>query len=53
MACGWGRAPTGVCIGWHRLTEEQYLENKKKYEELTEEEKKTVFHARAVDGLGE
>jgi len=28
--CGCGRSPTGNCIGWHSLTEEQYqiqLEN--------------------------
>jgi hypothetical protein len=28
--CGCGRSPTGKCIGWHGLTEEQYeieLEN--------------------------
>ena len=24
MACGCGRSPTGKCIGWHALTEEQY-----------------------------
>jgi hypothetical protein len=23
-ACGCGRSPTGKCIGWHALTEEQY-----------------------------
>ena len=22
--CGCGRSPTGNCIGWHGLTEEQY-----------------------------
>jgi hypothetical protein len=22
--CGCGRSPTGVCIGWHNLTEEQF-----------------------------
>jgi hypothetical protein len=22
--CGCGRSPTGDCIGWHSLTEEQY-----------------------------
>lgn len=22
--CGCGRSPTGNCIGWHRLTEEEY-----------------------------
>jgi len=25
-SCGCGRSPTGRCIGWHALTEEQYLE---------------------------
>jgi len=24
--CGCGRSPTGDCIGWHGLTEEQYQE---------------------------
>ena len=53
MACTCGRSPTGFCVGWHSLTEEKYLEYKKIYDELTEEEKKVAFHARAVDGLGE
>ena len=22
--CGCGRSPTGKCIGWHNLTEEEY-----------------------------
>jgi len=22
--CGCGRSPTGNCVGWHNLTEEQY-----------------------------
>jgi len=22
--CGCGRSPTGDCIGWHKLTEEEY-----------------------------
>ena len=51
--CSCGRSPTGLCVGWHSLTEEKYEERKKKYEELSEEEKKTVFHARAIDGIGE
>ena len=29
--CKCGRSPTGDCIGWHKLTEEQY---QKKTEEL-------------------
>jgi len=26
--CGCGRSPSGNCVGWHKLTEEQYLEKK-------------------------
>ena len=52
--CGCGRSPTGLCIGWHSLTEEKYKEKKKKYEQLDEEKKKkNPFHARAIDGVGE
>jgi len=32
MECGCGRSPTGKCIGWHELTEEQYKEKLKKLE---------------------
>jgi hypothetical protein len=52
-ACGCGRSPTGLCVGWHKLTEEEYKEKKKKYEQLTEDEKKDAFHPRAMDGYGE
>jgi len=31
MACGCGRSPTGKCVGWHALTEEQYQKKKKEY----------------------
>ena len=52
--CRCGRSPTGLCIGWHALTEEEYKEKKKKYAELGEEKKKkNPFHARAIDGFGE
>lgn len=30
--CGCGRSPTGKCIGWHGLTEEQFSERKELYE---------------------
>ena len=33
MDCGCGRSPTGKCIGWHKLSEEEYLEAKKNYQE--------------------
>ena len=29
--CGCGRSPTGKCIGWHGLTEEQYKDALEKY----------------------
>ena len=31
--CGCGRSPNGKCIGWHGLSEEEYQEKLKKYEE--------------------
>ena len=43
MTCSCGRSPTGLCVGWHGLTEEKYLEYKKIYDELTDEEKKQHF----------
>ena len=51
--CRCGRSPTGLCVGWHALKKEDYEQKKKKYEELAEEEKKTAFHVRAIDGVGE
>jgi hypothetical protein len=30
--CGCGRSPTGKCIGWHGLTEEEFQDRKEKYE---------------------
>lgn len=30
--CGCGRSPTGKCIGWHGLSEEDFLDRKEKYE---------------------
>ena len=32
MECGCGRSPTGKCIGWHALSEEE-IEKLKKYKE--------------------
>ena len=51
--CSWGRSPTGLCVGWHALTKENYEKKKKQYDELSEEDKKTIFHTRAIDGIGE
>ena len=30
--CGCGRSPTVNCIGWHALSEEEYLKKKEAYE---------------------
>ena len=30
--CSCGRSPTGNCMGWHALSEEEYLEAKEAYE---------------------
>jgi hypothetical protein len=31
-SCGCGRSPTGNCIGWHGLTEDQYTAAKDKWD---------------------
>jgi hypothetical protein len=36
--CGCGRSPTGDCIGWHALTNEQY-QVKLQEQKLNEEKK--------------
>ena len=51
--CSCGRSPTGLCVGWHALKKEDYKQKKKKYDELSEEEKKAAFHVSAIDGIGE
>jgi len=33
MECGCGRSPTGKCIGWHNLSEEEYREKLKEYKD--------------------
>jgi len=32
VPCGCGRSPTGFCIGWHALSENQFAERKELYE---------------------
>ncbi len=29
--CSCGRSPTGKCCGWHKLTEEEYMDEFKKF----------------------
>jgi hypothetical protein len=33
MDCGCGRSPTGKCIDWHNLSEEEYQEKLRQYKE--------------------
>lgn len=43
--CGCGRSPTGKCIGWHTLTEEQWKKTQEEWqiqEELAKTTKKIV-----------
>jgi len=30
--CGCGRSPTGYCVGWHGLVEEDYLKERDQWE---------------------
>ena len=41
--CTCGRSPTGDCIGWHKLTEENYKKSLTHYNK----------HTPAIDGVGE
>jgi len=36
--CGCGRSPTGQCIGWHNLSEEEYQQKLKEHQEKTAKE---------------
>ncbi len=36
--CGCGRSPTGQCIGWHNLSEEEYQEKLKELENNMKEQ---------------
>lgn len=37
--CGCGRSPTGKCIGWHGLSEEEYQEKLAEYRAFNPEQK--------------
>jgi hypothetical protein len=37
--CGCGRSPTGVCIGLHKLTNEQYKAHLEEQKQLNEQTK--------------
>ncbi len=37
--CGCGRSPTGKCIGWHSLPEEEYQKKLKAFENKNKNKK--------------
>jgi hypothetical protein len=39
MDCGCGRSPTGKCIGWHSLSDEEYQEKLREYQTEDQEQK--------------
>jgi hypothetical protein len=39
--CGCGRSPTGVCCGWHALTESAYHERLAEYQDSQTQQQKT------------
>ena len=36
--CGCGRSPIGQCIGWHALSEEDFIKKKEAYEAEQEQD---------------
>jgi hypothetical protein len=36
--CGCGRSPTGMCKGWHGLSQEEFEAKLKEYQESVKEE---------------
>ena len=38
VPCGCGRSPTGYCMGWHRLTEEDFRTTLAEYEDQKNKE---------------
>jgi|TARA_B110000305_G_scaffold24893_1_gene22687 hypothetical protein len=40
--CGCGRSPTGKCIGWHSLSENDYQAQKAEYDAKKTMEKKKL-----------
>ena len=50
MDCGCGRSPTGKCIGWHKLSEEEYLEAKKNYQEKEKAEDQLIVNILLIKG---
>ena len=51
--CGCGRSPTGLCCGWHSLTESAYQERLAEYQDSQAQQQKTdeleVYRQQAMD----
>ena len=53
FACSCGRSPIGRCVGWHKFTEERYMEILEKYQEMTPKQQEGFLSPKAIDGFGE
>ena len=42
ISCGYGRAPTGKCDGWHKIAEEEYKQKLREYEAKRAEKPETA-----------
>jgi hypothetical protein len=49
MGCGCGRSPTGKCVGWHSLTEEQYQQKLAEWDKEQFEKAQKVDEAKAEE----
>ena len=51
--CGCGRSPTGLCCGWHALTESAYQERLAEYQDSQTQQQKTdeleAYRQQAMD----
>jgi hypothetical protein len=42
VPCGCGRSPTGFCIGWHGLSEEDFRQRLAEHEDQIEKDRKNL-----------
>ena len=51
--CGCGRSPTGVCCGWHALTEDAYQQRLAEYQDSQVQQQKSdeleAYRQQAMD----
>ena len=51
--CSCGRSPIGRCVGWHKFTEERYMEILEEYNAMPDSQKVGYLSPKAIDGFGE